>query len=33
MKIILFSYALAILKKVDAESFGPPRKFHVNIEI
>ena len=33
MKIIVFPYALAILKKVDAESLGPPPKFQVNIEI
>ena len=28
-----FPYTLAILKKVDAESLGPPPKFQVNIEI
>ena len=36
MKIIIigkFPYALAILKKVDAESLGPPPKFQVNTEI
>ena len=33
MKIIVFPYALPILKKVDAESLGPPPKFQVNIEI
>ena len=36
MKIIIikeFPYALAILKKVDAESLGPSPKFQVNIEI
>ena len=33
MKIKVFPYALAILKKVDAEPLGPPPKFQVNIEI
>ena len=36
MKVIIiakFPYALAILKKVDAESLGPPPKFQVNTEI
>ena len=36
MKIIIimkFPYALAILKKIDAESLEPPPKFQVIIEI
>ena len=33
MKIIVFPYALTILKKVDAESLGLPPKFQVIIEI
>ena len=36
MKIIIigkFPYALAILKKVDAELLGPTPKFQVNTEI
>ena len=33
MKIIVFPYGLAVLKKVDAESLELRPKFQVNIEI